>query len=96
MSKTRLLNVRLDDEHQRKARRLRERGITLADVVREAIDVRYEALASTRDARSATEVITHIFKDHPDPVDLPARDYDVHDRAAARAAIRRKVGKGVK
>jgi hypothetical protein len=96
MAKTRLLNVRLDDERQRKAKRLREQGITLADVVRDAIDVRYEALATARDVRSTAEIITHIFKDHPDPADLPARDYDVHDRAAARAAITRKVRKGPK
>ncbi len=93
---TRLYNVRLDDERQRKARRLRAQGITISDVVREAIDVRYEALASAPVERSTTEVITHIFADHPDPAGLPARGYDVHNRAAARAAITRKVKKASK
>lgn len=86
---TRLVNVRLDEERLRKARRLRESGIALSDLVREAIDARFEQVARARTARDARAIIDRIFERHPDPADLPARDYDVHDRAAARKAIAR-------
>jgi hypothetical protein len=32
-------------------------------------------------------IVRRIFDQHPDRVDLPERDYDVHDRRAARRAI---------
>jgi hypothetical protein len=88
--KSRLINVRLDADRLRKARTLRERGVPLSDVVREAIDVRYGELrsAARRDVKS---VIRRVFEEHPDPVDLPPRDYDVHDRVAARRAVLRKM-----
>ena len=88
---SRLINVRLDADRLRKARILRERGVPLSDVVREAIDERYGAL---RDADSDTDMrllVSSIFERFPDPADLPARRYDVHDGKAARAAIRRKL-----
>ena len=84
---SRLLNVRLDDERVRKARRLRARGVALSDVVREAIDARYDALDQPMTGREAAATIARILDQHPDPVNAPARPYDVHDAAAARAAI---------
>jgi hypothetical protein len=62
----------------------------LSDVVREAIDERFLALQpeSRPDVKAA---IRRIFDEYPDPPDLPARDYDVHDRHAARKAIVGKV-----
>lgn len=87
---SRLLNVRLDETRLMKARRLRETGVTLADVVRQAIDARYEALGlgAVRDPAAA---VTRIHQRYPDPADLPNRQYDVHDRRAAAAAITRAV-----
>lgn len=41
--KKRLVNVRLDEEHLRKARMLRQSGVILSDLVREAIDTRFDA-----------------------------------------------------
>ena len=88
--KSRLVNVRLDAERLRKARALPKRGVTLSDVVREAIDERYgrNESPSQTDARA---LIHRLFEQHPDPPDLPARGYDVHDRAAARRAIARRL-----
>ena len=84
--KPRLVNVRLDAARLRKAQALRRRGIALSDVVREAIDARYGQLQST--PRSDVKaIVNRIFDEHPDPGDLPERDYDVHDRQAARRAI---------
>jgi len=87
---TRLVNVRLDPGRIRKAQMLRERGITLSDVLRQAIDERFEA--HQRDAGTRTiAVVRSVLERYPDPPDLPPRDYDVHDRRAARTAIRRSL-----
>lgn len=84
---SRLVNVRLDEERLRKARKLRESGVALSDVVREAIDARYEALRKLERPRDVKAVLSRIFERYPDPPDLPPRTYDVHDRKAARVAI---------
>lgn len=88
---SRLVNVRLDEEHLRKARRLRETGVVLSDLVREAIDARFESLAGHKTPRDMRALVTRILEQYPDPPDLPPRDYDVHDPNAARHAIRRKL-----
>lgn len=84
--KPHLVNVRLDADRLRKARALRKRGIALSDVVREAIDVRYGQLQSTP-RNDVKAIVRRIFDEHPDPVGLPERGYDVHDRRSARRAI---------
>ena len=89
--KRHLLNVRLDDNHARKARKLREGGVVLSELVRDVIDMefaRLEAVALPRDMKS---VIDALFQRHPDPPELEPRDYDVHDRREARAAVQRKL-----
>jgi hypothetical protein len=87
----RLLNVRLDDERVRKVQMLRERGVALSDLVREAIDERFANLRPFADQRDVSAIIKAIFEQHPDPADLPAREYDVHDRHAAQRAILEKL-----
>lgn len=84
---SRLINVRLDRERLRKVRSLRARGIVLSDLVRQAIDERYEAPAGRRTATQVPAVVARIFARYPDPPGLPARAYDVRDRRAARRAI---------
>jgi hypothetical protein len=83
---SRLVNVRLDAERWRKAQTLRERGVALSDVVREAIDERFLELRSESQP-DVHAILRRMFEQYPDPPDLPARDYDVHDRRAARRAI---------
>jgi hypothetical protein len=70
---------------------LRERGIALSDVVREAIDERFAAVHQAESTPDVKAIVRRIFEVYPDPPDAPPRDYDVHDRRAARAAILRKV-----
>ena len=87
---SRLINVRLDAERLRKAQTLRERGVALSDVVREAIDERFLQLRSESQP-DVKAIIRRMFDQYPDPPDLPQREYDVHDRHAARKAILGKV-----
>jgi len=91
MSGSRLVNVRLDEHRVRKARRLRETGIRLSDVVREAIDARFEAVERSVTAPDVSAAIARIHQQYPDPAGLPARSYDVHDRTTSRAAIVRRL-----
>ena len=88
---SRLVNVRLDEERVRKTQTLREHGVALSDVVRAAIDERFAALRRSGSRRDVRTIVGGIFEQYPDPPGLAPRDYDVHDRRAARAAIRRKL-----
>ena len=90
----RLVNVRLDEERFRKARKLRESGVVLSDLVREAIDERFEQVSGPRTPRDLEALMARIFEQYPDPPDLPAPGYDVHDRTEARNAIRRRLRRG--
>jgi hypothetical protein len=90
---SRLLNVRLDEERVRKVRMLRERGVALSDVVREAIDARFATLSRLESSSEIQAAVRRILERYPDPPDLPPRGYNVHNRRAARAAIRRKLGR---
>ena len=85
------MNVRLDEERVRKATVLRERGVSLSDVMRQAIDERFAAISTLDVPPDARQIVRGLFERHPDPPDLPPREYDVHDRRAARLAIQRKL-----
>jgi hypothetical protein len=93
---SRLVNVRLDAERLRKARTLRERGVALSDVVREAIDERFAELRQPESQPDVRAIIRRIFELYPDPPDLPPRDYNVHDRRTSRAAILGKIRSSVR
>jgi hypothetical protein len=87
---SRLVNVRLDEERLRKARKLRESGVALSDLIRGAIDEQYEKLAETRKPRNIAAMMAELDAKYPiNANDLPPRDYDVHDRKQAAAAIRK-------
>jgi hypothetical protein len=84
------MNVRLDEQRSRKARALRENGVSLSEIVREAIDDRFEKL-NVRGKRNARTIMASIFAEYPDPPGIQPRSYDVHDSRQARTAIRRKI-----
>lgn len=88
---SRLVNVRLDEARLRKARTLRRRGVVLSDLVRDAIDRRFEQLSERRTHAEITTILARLFEEYPDPADLPPRSYDPHDRRQARHAIRRRL-----
>jgi hypothetical protein len=87
-----LVNVRLDAERLRKVQTLRDHGVALSDVLREAIDERFEAVCRSGSKRDVQAMMTRIFEQYPDPLDLPSRGYDLQDRRAARRAILRRLG----
>ena len=89
----RLFNVRLDDERVRKVQALREGGMTLSDVVRNAIDEQFATLRGPAPG-DVQAMVERMFDQHPDPAGLPARGYDVHDRRAARRAIEARLRRG--
>jgi hypothetical protein len=84
---TRLVNVRLDEVRVNKARRLRQRGVVLSELVREAIDARFEAEMAAPAVQSGRAIVARLFEEVPDPPDQPRRAYDVHDAREARAAV---------
>ena len=92
----RLVNVRLDGQRLRMARKLRVAGITLSDLVREAIDRRYEQVVALSEPRDVTAIMKRIYEQCPDPSDLPPRRYNVHSRTEARGAILGKLRKSQK
>lgn len=86
---SRLINVRLDPERVRKARALRRQGVSLSDVVRAAIDNRFQAVQTAGGPEDVKTIVQNILRQFPDPGRAMHRRYDVHDRRQARAAIRR-------
>ena len=88
---SRLVNVRLDAERLRKARTLRERGVALSGLVREAIDERFDKLSQVAKPRDVKAIMAHVFEQYPDPPDLRPAAYNVHNRKEARQAILRKL-----
>ena len=48
-----MVNVRLDETHVRKARKLRERGVILSELVRQAIDERFDRVDERFDRMDA-------------------------------------------
>ena len=87
----RLVNVRLDEQYLRKAAKLRAEGVTLSDLVREAIDTKYDQVIRCRNNDDPGAILARIFEQGPDPPDVEPLEYNVHDRKEARAAILRKL-----
>jgi hypothetical protein len=89
-----LIEVRLDEERLRKAKALREKGVSLSDLVRTAIDERYEKTFSSRTSRDMREILARLDEEFPiSEHDLPPRGRSVHDRRQAAAAIRERIGR---
>ena len=88
---SRLVNVRLDEKRLERARRLRAKGVTLSDLVRDAIDRQYDKLVQPPSRPDVVAVMKELYEQYPDAPALPDRNYEVHDRAQARAAVLRKL-----
>ncbi|HEY3237009.1 MAG TPA: hypothetical protein VGJ84_19985 [Polyangiaceae bacterium] len=87
-----LLNVRLGADDTRRVSALRRAGVHLSNLVREAIRAEYErSQLAKRAVHHAAEIMQEIYAECRDPPSLRPRSYDVHDRAAAKRAIMRKL-----
>lgn len=76
----------------RKVKALREKGIALSDLVRTAIDERYERALSSREPRDVRAMFARLDAEYPITAkDLPPLKYDVHDRRQAAAALRKRL-----
>ena len=92
MWRMRLLNVRLGPEDARMAARLRKAGIPISRVVRDAIRVAHERQAAARrPRRRPSQIMRDIYREHPDPADLPRRKHDLQDRQSVQRVIRRRL-----
>ena len=87
----RLLNVRLDDDDSRLVRQLRERGVSISELVRGAI--RAEARrASQTEPLDVDALVAEIQKQYPTPPGTKKRRrIDTTNRREVQEFIRRKV-----
>lgn len=94
MSAMALLNVRLDAGDARRAKALREAGVPISSLVREAIRAEYERrLARKRGQVRPSRVVADILASLPDPADLPPRSFEATDREAVRRHVVRKLAR---
>ena len=92
MGNMKLLNVRLGPEDARMAAHLRKGGVPISRVVRDAIRAAYERHGAARAARRrASEIMSGIYREHPDPPDLPRGKRDLRDRRRVRRVIRKRL-----
>lgn len=84
-----LFNIRLDASDAARVRRLREEGVQLSQIVREAIRDAYEKRGSNglRSKGSARKILQAIYERHPIPDGVPPPGIDLSDRHAVSRAI---------
>ena len=83
-----LLNVRLTPDDARRATHLKQQGIQLSRVVREAIRTAYdEHVGRRREPPRLSALIEEIYRAVPDPGQRRRPGYDLRDRRSVRRAI---------
>lgn len=85
-----LLNVRLGDDDARLVRELRERGVSISNIVREALraEARRGRSPETLDVEA---LVAEMMAKHPTPAHVPQRRMAARDRQAVKALIRGKL-----
>lgn len=85
----RLLNVRLTAEDEHLVKQLRDRGVSLSELVRQALrDAASRAEAAPRDP---SEIEAEMLRLYPTPPGAKASRPDSRDRRAVRAHIQQKL-----
>jgi hypothetical protein len=89
-----LLNVRLSPEDARRAAELREDGVQISDVVREAIRAEHLRRRSGKSGKGRPSLLVkEILAALPDPEGMPRLAVDTTDRHAVRRHIATKLGR---
>ena len=90
----RLLNVRLNQEDAQLVRRLRDRGISISDLVRGAIRGEAKMLAA-RTPPDTDALLTEIRRRYPTPATIRRTPrVDAADRRQVQALVRKKLRRG--
>ena len=88
MAKRKLINVRLEADDVAKVRALKESGVELSAIVRHAVRSEYSRRLASRSRADVAQTLREIYATHPaEPI--ARRTFDVHDRHAFAAAMRR-------
>jgi post-segregation antitoxin (ccd killing protein) len=89
----RLLNVRLDDEDARLVRTLRDRGVSISNVVRAALRAEAKQVKATSSLNAAA-LLAEMTARFPAPAARPSsRRVNSADRRQVQAVIRQKLGR---
>ena len=86
---SRLLNVRLSPEDERLAKALRERGVSLSEIVRRALRAAAESLQGA--PVNPAEFEAEMLRLYPTPKDAVRDRPDTLDRRAVREHVRAKL-----
>lgn len=87
-----MLNIRLGPEDARRAAQLRRAGFAIAGLVRDALRAAYERHVAPRAwGRRPSEIMASIYRECPDPPELPHEKRDLSDRRRVRRIIRRRL-----
>jgi hypothetical protein len=87
-----LLNVRLGPDDARMAAQLREAGIPVSRIVRDALRTAHARHAAARTPRRRpSEIMAEIYRAHPDRQGVRRGQRDLTDRSAVRRMIRRRL-----
>jgi hypothetical protein len=89
--RVKLLNVRLGPEETAMAAELREEGVEMSSLVRDAIRNEYGRRRRRLRPQDVDALLAEIYARHPDPPGPTKPRPDIHDRRAFREAFRRRV-----
>lgn len=73
---------------------LREDGVAISGLVREALRAEYQRRFGGRSGRKPSELVERILDDLPDPRGVAARGFALSDRRAVSDHIRAKLTRG--
>ena len=88
-----LLNVRLDAEDARMAAALRDAGVPISGLVREALHAEYDRrIGHAKPRRKRSRIVADILAALPDPPGLPP-PVDTSDRGAVRRHVQARLAR---
>jgi hypothetical protein len=87
-----LVNVRLDAADARRVKALRDAGVAISTLVRDAIRAEYELRHGAKlDGKKPSQVVAEILAALPDEAARPSRRVDAGDRRALQRHVAAKL-----